>query len=65
MTVKLQLCTTLVTCLSLFSTFIVQSFIWTVFQSIFFSSRGSSVAELELLYINFLLTKREGRMEEY
>ena len=65
MTVKLQLCTTLVTCLSLFSTFIVQSFIWTVFQSIFFSSRGSSVAELELLYINFLLTKREGHMEEY
>ena len=65
MIVKLQLCTTFVTCLFPFRTFIVHSFIWTVFQSIFLSSRGSSVAELELLYINFLLTEREGRMEEY
>ena len=65
MIVKLQLCTTFVTCLFPFRTFIVQSFIRTVFQSIFLSSRGSSVAELELLYINFLLTECEGRMEEY
>ena len=63
--VKLQLCTTFVTCIFPFSTFTVQSFIWTVFQSIFLSSRGSSVAELELLFINFLLTVREGRSEEY
>lgn len=65
MIVKLQLCTTFVTCLFPFRTFIVHSFIRTVFQSIFLSSRGSSVAELELLYINFLLTECEGRTEEY
>ena len=53
------------TCLFPFSTFTAQSFIWTVFRSIFFSSRGSSVAEFELLYTNFPLTEREGRTEEY
>ena len=35
------------------------------FSRYLFKFRGSSVAELELLYINFLLTEREGRMEEY